>query len=143
MFSQDRDQLRRYYLNCWQKQQSGAEELNALEQQVAEVIAEHPEYHVLLQNEDKALGREYAPEDGETNPFLHMSLHLGLQEQVVTDRPAGIRAIYQQMIARHGVHEAEHQMMQYLIESLWMAQHNESAPDEKVYMEGLQGLLQD
>lgn len=141
MITQDRDQLRRYYLNCWQKKQSGAE-LDALEQQVSEVIAEHPEYHALLTNEDKALGREYAPEDGETNPFLHMSLHLGLQEQVVTDRPPGIREIYQQMIARHGVHEAEHQMMQYLIESLWLAQRNQSAPDEKVYMEGLRGLLE-
>ena len=140
MFTQDRDQLRRYYLNCWQKQQSGAT-LDALEQQVAEVIAEHPEYHALLQDEDKALGREYAPEDGETNPFLHVSLHLGLQEQVVTDRPAGIRELYQQMLTRHGVHEAEHQMMQYLIESLWVAQRNQSAPDEKVYMEGLRGLL--
>ena len=140
MISQDRDQLRRYYLNSWQKKQNG-EPLNALEQQVAEVISEHPEYHTILQDEDKALGREYAPEDGETNPFLHMSLHIGLQEQVVTDRPAGIREIYQQMIARHGVHDAEHQMMNYLIESLWLAQRNQTEPDEKIYMEGLRGLL--
>ena len=140
MFSQDRDKLRRYYLTCWQKQQN-KEPMSALEQQIAEVIIEHPEYHAILQDEDKALGREYAPADGETNPFLHMSLHLGIQEQVVTDRPAGIRQIYQQLIARHGVHNAEHQMMQYLIESMWQAQQNEAAPDEKVYLEGLQSLL--
>ncbi|MGB1010203.1 MAG: DUF1841 family protein, partial [Thiolinea sp.] len=102
---------------------------------------EHPEYHPLLQDEDKALGREYAPEGGETNPFLHMSLHIGLQEQVVTDRPAGIREVYQQLIARYGVHDAEHRMMQYLIESLWLAQRNQSEPDEKVYMDGLRSLL--
>ena len=139
MFSQERDQLRRYYLNCWQKQQAGAT-MTGLEQQIAEVITEHPEYHAQLQDEEQALSKEYLSEDGESNPFLHMSLHLGLREQIITDRPAGIRKIYQQLIGRHGVHNAEHQMMQALAESLWLAQQNQTAPDETVYMERLQQL---
>jgi len=141
MITQDRDQLRHYYLTCWQKKLAG-ETLNELEEQVSEVIAEHPEYHEVLQDPELAIAQEYPADAGETNPFLHMSLHIGLQEQVVTDRPAGIRQIYQQMIARSGVHQAEHQMMHLLIESLWMAQRNETAPDEKIYLEGLQNLLE-
>ncbi|MEZ5449590.1 MAG: DUF1841 family protein [Thiolinea sp.] len=140
MMTQDRDQLRRYYLNCWEKLQAG-ETLNGLEQQVAEVISEHPEYHAQLRSGEQALAREYRAEDGEANPFLHMSLHLGLREQIVTDRPAGIRSLYQQLIGRFGVHEAEHQMMQCLTESLWLAQQQQAAPDEVAYLECLRGLV--
>ena len=139
MISQDRDQLRRYYLRCWQKQQNG-ETLAGLEQQVAEVIAEHPEYHAELNHAEGVVQKDY--NDGEEgNPFLHMSLHLGLREQVVTDRPEGIRNIYQQMIGRHGVHQAEHLMMQALAESLWLAQQNGTPPDEEVYRDRLKQLI--
>lgn len=140
MISQDREQLRRFYLRCWEKQQAG-DALMGVEQQIAEVIGEHPEYHAQLKQGEKTLGREYLPEQGEANPFLHMSLHLGIREQVVTDRPEGIRAIYQQLIARFGVHEAEHAMMQCLAESLWLAQAHQTPPDEGAYLETLQALL--
>lgn len=138
MISNDRDQLRRYYLNCWQKVQAG-EKLEGLEEQVAEVIREHPEYHTQLQNPDQALAQDYHAENGETNPFLHMSLHLGLREQVVTDRPSGVQMLYQQLIAQHGVHEAEHRMMQCLAESIWLAQQNQTQPDEAAYFDCLKG----
>lgn len=139
MISNDRDQLRRYYLRCLQKLQAG-EKLQGVEEQVAEVLKEHPEYHAQLQDEDKALAQDFHAQDGETNPFLHMSLHLGLREQIVTDRPSGIQIIYQQLIAQVGVHEAEHRMMQCLAESIWQAQQNQATPDEGVYFECLRGL---
>lgn len=138
MISNDRNQLRRYYLNCWQKLQAG-DELEGLEAQVAEVIREHPEYHAQLQDGDKALAQDYHAEDGETNPFLHLSLHLGLREQVVTDRPSGVQMLYQQLIAQHGVHEAEHRMMQCLAESIWLAQQHNTLPDEAAYFDCLKG----
>ncbi len=138
MISNDRNQLRRYYLNCWQKLQAG-DELEDLEAQVAEVIREHPEYHAQLQDGDKALAQDYHAEDGETNPFLHLSLHLGLREQVVTDRPSGVQMLYQQLIAQHGVHEAEHRMMQCLAESIWLAQQHNTLPDEASYFDCLKG----
>ena len=136
MISNDRDQLRRYYLRCWQKLHAD-EKLDGLEEQVAEVIKEHPEYHAQLQDEDKALSHDYHAEDGDTNPFLHMSLHLGLREQIVTDRPSGIQMLYQQLIAQVGVHEGEHRMMQCLAESIWSAQQNKTEPDEAAYVDCL------
>ena len=137
MFGNDRDGLRRFYLQCWQKAQQG-QALDALEQQIAQVIREHPEYHALLT--DKSVEREYMPEMGDSNPFLHMGLHLGLREQVATDRPAGIRAIYQELVLQQDVHAAEHRMMECLAESIWLAQRTGQAPDENQYLSCLRQL---
>lgn len=139
MFGNDRDGMRRYYLQCWQKFQNKLP-MDALEQQIAAVIAEHPEYHALLQQEEKALQREYLPEQGETNPFLHMGLHLGIHEQVSTNRPAGISELYRQLVIKHGKHDAEHRMMDCLAESIWLAQRNQTTPDETAYLDCLKQL---
>ncbi len=139
MFGNDRDSMRRYYLQCWQKARQ-QQPMDALEQQIARVIAEHPEYHTFLEQGDKPLQRDYLPEYGETNPFLHMGLHLGIREQVATNRPVGIANIYQQLATRHGMLEAEHKMMECLTESIWLAQRNQTAPDEQAYLECLQTL---
>jgi hypothetical protein len=139
MFGNDRNAMRRYYLQCWQKQQQ-KQAMDALEQQVAHVIGEHPEYHALLEHSDKAIQRDYLPENGDTNPFLHMGLHLGIREQVATDRPAGIFNHYQRLSALMGAHEAEHRMMDCLAESIWLAQRNQTAPDETAYIDCLQNL---
>jgi hypothetical protein len=136
MFGNDRDSIRRYYLQCWQKFQQ-KQPLDALEQQVARVIEEHPEYHAVLEHSDKALQRDYIPADGETNPFLHMGLHLGIREQVATNRPAGIAELYRQLMIQYGRLDAEHRMMDCLAESIWLAQRNQTAPDETAYLECL------
>ncbi|HRJ53526.1 MAG TPA: DUF1841 family protein [Candidatus Thiothrix moscowensis] len=140
MFGNDRDSMRRYYLQCWHKFRQKLP-MDALEQSVAQVIAEHPEYHTLLEQADKALQRDYLPENGNTNPFLHMGLHLGIREQVATNRPLGISAIHQQLASRHGILEAEHRMMDCLAESIWLAQRNQTMPDEKQYLQCLQALF--
>ena len=137
MFGNDRDSMRRYYLQCWQKFQQ-KQPLDALEQQVASVIAEHPEYHGLLGQHDSAVQRDYIPENGETNPFLHMGLHLGIREQIATNRPPGLRELYQQLVIQYGNNDAEHRMMDCLAESIWLAQRNQTAPDEAAYLECLQ-----
>ncbi len=141
MFGQDRDSLRRYYLQCWQKKQAG-QTLDALEQQIAQVIHEHPEYHRQLEHAEQVLQRDYLPENGDTNPFLHMGLHLGLREQLATHRPAGIFTLYQTLAAQYGGHEAEHRMMECLAESLWQAQRTQSAPDEAAYLLCLQKVTE-
>ncbi|MFN3785260.1 MAG: DUF1841 family protein [Thiothrix sp.] len=135
MFGNDRGNLRRYYVQCWQKARN-QQPLDALEQQIAQVIREHPEYHALLENE-ASLQRDWLPEDGQTNPFLHMSLHLGIREQVATNRPVGIAALYQQLCQCYGTLAAEHRMMECLGESLWLAQRHNRAPDETAYLECL------
>ena len=116
-YTSERDKLRQFYVDTWQKARNGLP-MDAMETMIARVIELHPEYHPMLQNE-KHLGNEYKPEDGETNPFLHMGMHLGLQEQVSMDRPAGIQAIYQQLGERLGdIHATEHDMIACLTESL-------------------------
>lgn len=140
MFGQNRQQLRQYYHDVWQKAQKG-QSLSALESGIAQVIKQHPEYHAIFKS-DSSLEQEYFVEDGQTNPYLHMGLHISLHEQISTDRPAGIRALYPQLQAKFGnAHDAEHQMMECLTESLWIAQRNNQPPSEQDYLRSLTVLL--
>ncbi len=140
LYTSERDKLRQFYVDTWQKVRFNLP-MDAMEQMVARVIELHPEYHAMLNNQ-KHLGNEYKPEDGETNPFLHMGMHLGLQEQVTMDRPQGIQAVYQQLGEKLGdVHATEHAMMECLGESLWSAQRDQIEPDEQEYLRALQRLL--
>jgi len=137
MFGTDRNQLRQMYKNAWEKFQQ-QQSLTPLETQIADVIKEHPEYHDFVLQMDK----DFLPELGQTNPFLHMSLHLGLREQLSTNRPAGISQLYQQLIATKGTpHDVEHSMIECLAEAMWSAQTNNQPPDEKAYFKSLQKLL--
>lgn len=139
-YTQERDKLRQFYVDVWQKNQTG-QPLDAMETMVARVISLHPEYHKMLNNHQH-LGNEYLPELGETNPFLHMGMHLGLQEQVALDRPKGIQALYTHIGEKLGeVHATEHAMMDCLAESLWLSQKNNTLPDEQAYLDCLTQLL--
>ncbi len=138
IFGQDRHELRKLYADAWRKSVDG-EPLSPLEAQIATVVEQHPEYHDELGSDD--LDRDYAPEGGQTNPFLHMGLHLGLREQVSTDRPAGIAAVHRDLAERHGdPHAAEHAMIECLAETLWEAQSRNMPPDEQAYLEKLRRL---
>jgi hypothetical protein len=140
MFSQDRDSMRLFFLQAWRKARSG-EPLEPLESRIAEVVREHPEYHTTLAAPEAALGRDYLPEDGETNPFLHLSLHIAILEQVGTDRPAGVRGLYQRLVTTAGdSHEAEHRIMDCLARFLWESQRTGLPPDERAYVECLERL---
>ena len=139
MFSQDRNQMRKVFFDCWKAHREKAP-MDAMQTIIAHIIELHPEYHKLLENE-AALDKDYTPEHGETNPFLHMSMHIALHEQLSTDRPAGIKSVYQAIIMKQGsAHEAEHAMMECLGEALWLAQRNNAMPDETAYFECLRKL---
>lgn len=132
---QSREQLRQMYVQAWRKQREGVP-MEPLEAQIADVIALHPEYHAMLEASDAALARDFTPEGGQSNPFLHMGLHLAVREQVSTDRPAGIRNAYAAVVQRAGSeHDATHQIIECLAESLWEAQRAGVAPDENVYLQ--------
>lgn len=134
MFGQDRDQLRRFYFTAWEKHNNRLP-MQPLEQLVADVIALHPEYHGLFANEEAGLGKEYLPEMGETNPYLHMGLHISIREQLASDLPKGVRSAYQRLLTKlGGVHEVEHTMMDALAEVLWQSQRDGRPPDEQAYL---------
>jgi hypothetical protein len=140
-FEQDRNQLRQQYYQAWHKH-NHRQALEPLEKMLVDVITMHPEYHSLLKEQDKGLDRDYLPEVGETNPFLHMGMHIALHEQVGTDRPAGIRDIARQLLLKYeDSHEAEHKMMECLGEMIWQSQRNNTLPDEQAYLLCLQGLI--
>ncbi len=118
------------YLDAWRKSQQG-EILSPLEAQIAAVISDHPEYHTAVSSEAPA----EVPQ-GQTNPFLHMGLHLALRDQVATDRPAGIADAYRRRTEQCGdAHAAEHQIIDCLAETLWEAQNQGIPPDEQKYLE--------
>ena len=137
IFSQDRDTLRQMYADAWAKQTAG-KPLTVLEAQIAAVIELHPEYHAVVTGD---LKDHYTPDGGQTNPFLHMGLHLGLREQVNTNRPPGIGQIFATLRDASGdVHDAEHRMIECLAETLWEAQSQNAPPDEARYLERLRAL---
>ena len=140
MFGDNREQLRRMYVDAWRKQQAG-ELVSALEAMIAEVVAMHPEYHALLSQGEDALDKDFLPEQGETNPFMHMGMHIAIREQLSTDRPAGIVDAIRTLLARvQDAHEVEHKVMECLGQSLWEAQRAGQAPDEMTYLRCVQGL---
>lgn len=137
---QNREQLRRMYLDAWRKY-TERQPLEPLEGQLAAVIAEHPEYVPLLESGPEALEADFTPEGGRENPFLHMGLHLAIREQVATDRPRGIAQIHQSLSKRLGdAHTAEHAMLEPLAETMWESQRSGLAPDEQRYLERLRAL---
>jgi hypothetical protein len=141
IFSQDRQTMRRFFYEVWVKYRTQTA-LDPLERLVADIIVQHSEYHALLEKKD-AVDNDYPPELGASNPFLHMGMHIAIREQVATDRPAGIAAIYQTLLARLNDPPAvEHQMFECLGEALWRSQRYGAAPDEQAYMECLQSLAQ-
>lgn len=142
LFGADRQQIRRYFAEVWRKRTAGSP-LEPLEHIIAGVIENHPEYQSLLSGDDALLGREYPPEFGETNPFLHMGMHIALREQASGDRPAGVLALYERLRRRYGdSHAAEHAMMECLGLTLWEAQRAGVEPDEALYLRRLQRLAQ-
>ena len=136
---QSRDEIRRMYQQVWQKMLQGSV-LEPMESLIAEVIEIHPEYQSLLEGEEGLERLEYSPDQGATNPFLHMGMHIALREQASTDRPPGLGQIYAGLVGTRGVHEAEHAMMECLGESLWRAQRDNQPPDEAAYLECLKKI---
>ena len=141
MFTNDRTKMRRVFTESWRKQQEGLP-MEPLEKVIAQIVQQHPEYHRLMEDPDAALDRDFTPEGGQTNPFLHLGMHISIQEQIGTDRPAGIRTLYQQLAQRVGdAHEAEHRIMECLGRMLWEAQRNNRMPDEQAYLQQVRELV--
>ena len=133
MFAPTREQVRRFFCEAWRKHRERLP-LDGAEVTAADLITEHPEYHALLEAPEAAVEKEFTPENGQTNPFLHLSLHLAIAEQISIDQPPGIRAAYQALRQRLEVHDAEHAVMECLGETLWKAQRAGTAIDTAGYL---------
>lgn len=122
MFNPSKDDVRRFFCEAWAKHRRGGV-LTPLEAVAVDWIERHPEYHPDLADADAAVGRDYSIDDGRTNPFLHLSMHLAIAEQLSVDQPPGIRAAFAQLVHRRGdEHAAAHAVMDCLGEIVWSAQ---------------------
>lgn len=134
MFDPSRDQVRTFFIESWRKH--GAREiLTPLEQMAADLITLHPEYHAILEDPD-SVARDFSPDAGQINPFLHLSLHLAIEEQLSIDQPPGIRAAFAACQLRRGNrHDALHDVLECLGETVFEAQRNRTQPDGAAYVE--------
>ena len=135
MFSPSQHDVRRFFCEAHSKQRQ-ALPLTPMESLAADWIAEHPEYHADLADVQAALTASYSVEEGRTNPFLHLSMHLTITEQVAIDQPRGIKQAHDLLAARLGsAHEAQHQVMECLGEMVWASQRSGLPPDGLAYID--------
>ena len=134
LFNPTRDQVRTFFIDAWRKEREGLPQ-TPLEMQASTFVKWHPEYHALLEAPD-ALTREWTPADGETNPFLHLSMHLAIYEQLQIDQPPGLREAFTKLCDKHGnQHDAFHDVLDCLGETMWKAQREGLPPDSAAYVE--------
>lgn len=141
MFNPSREQVRRFFVDTWASYRAGRSLIGS-EAVALEVILAHPEYHAMLDHPERYLERDYLPEMGETNPFLHLAMHVSIAEQLSIDQPAGVRARYQQLLTQHGdAMRAQHDMMDCLAEMIWQSQRTGNAYDPLAYLQCLDAKL--
>jgi hypothetical protein len=141
MFNPSRQDVRRFFFDIWSKHKA-QEPMEGMEKIALAILLTHPEYHYIVDRPETYLEQEWTPEMGQTNPFLHMSLHMAIEEQRSIDQPFGIRSLYAQLVLRRGdEHRAQHEMMDCLAEMIWSAQRANTPPDVNVYLNGIRKAL--
>jgi len=141
LFGQDRNQLRQVYFQSWHKFKNKLP-IEPMESLIGNLIQRHPEYHDFFNQSEDNQDKDFSPEMGQTNPFLHLGMHISIQEQLGTQRPPELTTLYQSLCTKLGdAHEAEHKIMDCLGEMLWSAQRNNQPPNETTYIECIKKLL--
>lgn len=134
MFNPSQDDVRRFFCGVQAKAQAQAP-MDALETLAGQWLAEHPEYEADLADAEAAVAKVYDGQDGRTNPFLHLSMHLSISEQCSIDQPQGIRQAVELLTARrNSLHEAHHEAMDCLGQMLWESQRAGRPPDGQAYI---------
>lgn len=142
MFQPSQHDVRRFFCEVWRRRRDGLP-LDPMQAAAASWVGEHPEYDADLADEAAALAADYRVEDGRVNPFLHLSMHLSIAEQVSIDQPVGIRQAVQLLAARRSsLHEAHHEVMECLGDMLWTSQRSGRPPDGLAYLEAVRRRAQ-
>jgi hypothetical protein len=138
MFNPTRDEARNFLFESWRKRCAG-ELLSPLEDLTAQLIDKHPEFHTLFGDPERNQDKDYAPDGNVLNPFLHLMMHLTIEEQISIGQPQGIREQFARLTQKYeSEHEAQHAIMDCLGEMIWQAQRNKSAPDTAIYLSCLE-----
>lgn len=136
MFNPTKDQVRQFFCSSWKKHLERMPLVGA-EVTAADLAIRHPEYHALLSDAESALEKEWTPEGGAMNPFLHLSLHLAIIEQTSIDQPPGIRAAFDSLRSRMELHDAEHVLLECLGETIWRGQREGKPMDAMAYVDAV------
>jgi hypothetical protein len=141
MFTPSSHDVRRFFCEVFRKQQA-REILTPLEAMAHDWLLQHPEYDDDLTDVEAAIARDYSVEGGQANPFLHLSMHLSIAEQVSIDQPRGIRAACEALTRKlDSPHEAHHVIMECLGEMIWNSQRRGLPPDGEAYVEAVRRHL--
>lgn len=144
IFQPERADARQFFFSAWQKAQDKVP-LAASENMAYQIMQAHPEYHSLLNQAERYKDQEWPAELGETNPFLHMSLHMAIDEQLSIDQPFGIRELYRLCCVKYASdatgHAAQHEMMDGLVEMIWQAQRTQTPMDIAIYLNAIRRKL--
>ncbi|NEN74994.1 DUF1841 family protein [Pelistega sp. NLN82] len=133
MFNPTRDQVRAFFIDTWQKHQNKSI-LSPIESSALKWILEHPEYHALLSSPD-AKEQDFSINQGQTNPFLHLSMHLAIEEQISINSPPGIKSLFEQLSAKTDSHHAIHEIMECLGQVLWESQRSGTPLNNELYID--------
>ena len=137
MFQPSQNDVRRFFCAAYSRSRAGLP-LDPMQTLAARWVDEHPEYHADLADETAALAAVYTVEEGRTNPFLHLSMHLTIEEQLAIDQPSGIRQAVELLAARrNSLHAAHHEVMECLGDMIWASQKNGRPPDGQAYLENV------
>ncbi|MEI7531469.1 MAG: DUF1841 family protein [Betaproteobacteria bacterium] len=140
LFNPTKEEVRIFFCDTWKKHQTHGV-LTPLETIAAKWIVEHPEYHQILSNPE-SMQQDFSVENGQTNPFLHLSMHLSIAEQIQIDQPIGIKEVSRVLLQKNGSeHDAAHHIMECLGKILWEAQRNGTPPDMHAYIESIRLLV--
>lgn len=142
LLGQQREPYRDVFFSVWQKVLSGDTVIDPMEQLIATTIQNHPEYHEIFAHPEQYANSEFPGNNLYDNPFLHISMHLGLLEQIRTDRPHGISSCYQQLLLQaQDEHQLQHRIMDIMANTLWDAINKNLALDERAMLEEIAKLV--
>ena len=137
MFTPSQQDVRRFFCETYRKFHA-KEILTPLEAIASDWIQQHSEYDEVLSDLDTALHANYSMEQGNSNPFLHLSMHLSIAEQIAVDQPRGVRTAFEMLASKlNSQHEAHHEIMECLVTIIWNSQRNGLPPDGEAYIEAL------
>lgn len=141
MFSPSLSDVRNFFFDCYVKGTSN-QSLTELEKIAFSLILEHPEYKQVLSDKEKYLDYKWLPDSGETNPFLHLSMHLSIYEQLSINQPLGIKELYNELCTKLNTqHDVQHTVMDCLAEMIWQSQYTQRQPDPAIYLNCLRTKL--
>jgi hypothetical protein len=134
MFAPTQDDVRRFFCQAYRKSKQGMP-VTSMEILAVDWIGQHPEYHTDLADMDAALAAVFEVDTGRNNPFLHLSMHLSISEQIGIDQPLGIKQAADLLAIKRGsMHAAHHDIMECLGEMVWQSQRSGLPPDGEKYI---------